>query len=135
MLRPGSCFRFYVLVPSTSASLEAPALADLLAGRSARVRLGKFLGKAQLRLERASQVALRNGPFQSEALLNWRDMEADPVVCDILATSLPTRLISRAQFNGGDYYETRFGEDVVRLPADMRFLVRVPQPASRKRRT
>jgi len=135
MLRPGSRFRFYVLLPSSSASLEAPTLADLLAGRPARVRLGKFLGKARLRLERAGQVAQRNGPFQSEALLNWRDMEADPVFCDILATSLPTRLISRAQFNGGDYYEIRFGEDVVRLPTDMRFLARAPQPASRKRRS
>ena len=98
------------------------------------MRLGKFLGKARLRLQRAGSVAQRNGPFQSEALLNWRDLEANPVVCDILAASLPTRLISRAQFNGGNYYEARFGEDIVRLPADMRFLARAPQPAGRKRR-
>lgn len=134
MLRPGSRFRFYVLVLSSPSLAEAPALVDLLAGRPARVRLGKFHGKARLRLKRADQVAQHSGPFQSEALLNWRDLEADPVVCDTLATSLPTRLISRAQFNGGNYYEAWFGEDIIRLPADMRFLARAPQLGGGRRR-
>ena len=130
----GPAFVFTYLCRCRPTSLEAPALADLLSGRPARVRLGKFLGKARLRLQRAGSVGQGSGPFQSEALLNWRDLEANPVVCDILAASLPTRLISRAQFDGGNYYEARFGEDTVRLPADMRFLARAPQPTGRQRR-
>lgn len=134
ILRPGSRFRFYVLVAVSPYLQESPALADLLSGRPARVRLGKFTGKARLRLQRAGTVRQGIGPFQSEALLNWRDLEANPVVCDILSASLPTRLISRAQFDGGNYYEAQFGEDTVRLPADMRFLARAPLPTGRQRR-
>ncbi len=44
------------IVPVSPASLEAPALADLATGRPARVRLGKFLGKARLRLASSSSV-------------------------------------------------------------------------------
>lgn len=135
MLRPGSRFRFYVLVSPSTASLDAPALADLLAGKSVRVRLGKFPAKARLRLERASQVSQHDGPFLSEVLLNWRDLEADPVFCDVLASSLPTRLISRARFDKGSHFEARFGDDPVLLPVDMRFLARAPQKIGKQRRS
>lgn len=134
MLRPGSRFRFYALVLMPPPPAEAPALTDLLAGRPARVRLGKFPGKARLRLEPADQLVQHRGPFQCETLLNWRDLEADPMVCDVLAASLPTRLISRARFENGAYYEIRFGEERVQLPADMRYLARAVQPGSSKRR-
>lgn len=135
MLRPGCRFRFYVVVHARDRLPAAPALHDLLAGRSARVRLGKFPAKARLRLEPATSVAERSGPFVSEALLNWRDLEADPTVCDVLAASLPTRLLSRAHFADGAYVEARFGDDVVRLPKGMRFLARPPEVRGRRGKT
>lgn len=134
VLRPECRFAFYLLVPEPSALPEAPALHDLLAGRAARVRLGKFPGKARLRLEVADQVVEREGPFHTEALLNWRDLEAEPLVCDILATSLPTRLLARAHFAQEPYYEARFGDTLVRLPARMRFLARPLTPGKRRRK-
>jgi len=132
MLRPGCHFRFYVMIHEKSVLPAAPALHDLVAGKAVRVRLGKFPAKARLRLEPATSAVEHTGPFVSEALLNWRDLEADPAVCDILAASLPTRLLSRAHFADGAYIEARFGDDVIRLPKGMRFLARPPETKSRK---
>lgn len=132
MLRPGCRFRFYAMLHEPNALAEAPALRDLVAGKTARVRLGKFHAKARLRLEPAISVNERNGPFVSEALLNWRDLETDPVACDILAASLPTRLVSQVHFADSPYVEARFGDDVVRLPTRMRFLARLPEIKRRK---
>lgn len=123
VLRPGCKFRFYALVHQPASLPDAPALHDLIAGRPVRVRLGKFPGKARLRLEAADKVKEKNGPFQVNTLLNWRDTELDPSVCDVLSGSLPTRLIHHARLNGA-FYEAHFGEDVVRLPVEMRFLAR-----------
>jgi CRISPR-associated protein Csc1 len=133
MLRPGCRFTFYLLLPDPSALPEAPALRDLVAGRAARVRLGKFPGKARLRTKQADKVVTQEGPFPTTAMLNWRDLETDPEVCDVVAASLPTRLLSRAHFAGGPYYEARFGDDVVRLPGRMRFLARPPETGRRAR--
>ena len=133
VLRPNCCFAFYLLAPDSAALPDAPALHDLIAGRTARVRLGKFPGKARLRLEAAEKVLEREGAFHTETLLNWRDLEDDPQVCDIVVASLPTRLISRAHFTEGAYYEAHFDKDVVRLPARMRFLARPPETRSRRR--
>ncbi len=136
VLRPECRFTFYLLLSEPTALPEAPALLDLIAGRTVRVRLGKFPGKARLRLEAAEKLVDREGAFQTEALLNWRDLEADPAVCDVVATSLPTRLLSRAVFADEPYYEARFRDDVVRLPVGMRFLARPPvaRRTGRKRR-
>jgi len=131
MLRPGCRFTFYLLTPDPAALPNAPALRDLVAGRTVRVRLGKFPGKARLRAERADTVVAQEGPFQTQAMLNWRDLEADPVVCDVVAASRPTRLLSRSHFAEEPYYEVHFGDYLVRLPARMRFLAR--PPAKRKR--
>jgi CRISPR-associated protein Csc1 len=127
VLRPGCVFTFYVLVHDTVSLPEAPALHDLVAGRTAHVRLGKFLGKARLGLESTSKITEHKGPFRADTLLNWRDLEADPLVCDVLPTSLPTRLIHHAHFEGEAFYEIHFGDDVVRLPVAMRFLARTPE--------
>ena len=124
VLCPSSCFAFYLLVHASDSVSEAPALRSLLLGRTVRVRLGKFLGKVRLQARAAEAVTKRHGPFQTSAYLNWRDLEADPLVCDIVGTSLPTRLLSRARFGEGDYYEIRFGDEVVKLPVEMRFLAR-----------
>lgn len=135
MLRPGSRFQFYLLLLTLPMDVAAPAVVDLLAGRQVRVRLGKFPAKARLTVQKADQVKAASGAFTSEPLLNWRDLEVDPVVCNVLASSLPTRLISKAQFESGTHYEACFGADTVHIPAEMRFLARAPQPASRKRRS
>ena len=127
VLCPGSRFTFYLLVHDPDALPDAPALHGLLMGKSPRIRLGKFPGKARLSAEAADAVAQKTGPFDTDAFLNWRDLEADPVVCDVVAASLPTRLLSRAHFEDGAYYEARFGDEVVRLPVGMRFLARPPR--------
>ena len=36
-------------------------------------------------------------------LVAGAELEADPLVCDLVATSLPTRLPSGARFGAGDY--------------------------------
>ncbi len=131
IFRPGSRFTFYLFLADLSAPPDAPALRDLLAGQTARVRLGKFPAKARLQLEPANQVIEKSGSFLANTFLNWRDLETDPQVCDVVATGLPTRLLARAQFADEPYYEAYFGPDVVRLPVRMRFLAR---PLAEKRR-
>jgi CRISPR-associated protein Csc1 len=129
MIRPGGRFTFYLLVHEAVTLPPAPALSDLLAGQPIRVRLGKFNGKARIQLQAASAVAERTGEFQTDTLLNWRDLEINPLVCDVLASSLPTRLIHHARFADERFYEVHFGqqdaEDTVRLPMSMRFLARM----------
>lgn len=127
VLRPESNFIFYVIVSDPTALPDAPALHDLITGRTVRVRLGKFPGKARLRLETANKVKEQTGPFFANAFLNWRDLELDPVACDVVAASLPTRLLARAQFRKGKHYVASFGDDTVKLPAQMRFLARPPR--------
>jgi len=135
VLRPGCVFAFYVLVNDQEPLPGAPALRDLVAGRTAYVRLGKFPGKARLRLQAASEVTERAGAFRSDTLLNWRDLAIDPLVCDVLSTSLPTRLIHHAHFDGGAFYQARFGEHKVWLPVAMRFLARPPAARHSRRRS
>lgn len=133
MLRPGSRFQFYLLVHDLDRLPSVPALHGLLAGRDVRVRLGKFPAKARLRAEPARSVGEGTGDFICEAMLNWRDLEADPVVCDVVAAGRPTRLIVRARFEREPFYEARFGSEVVRFPKRMRFLARRPSPRSGRR--
>lgn len=134
VLRPGCDFTFYALVNGNEQLPDAPSLRDLLSGQTVRVRLGKFSGKARLRLEAASEVAECRGAFQTHELLNWRDLAIDPLVCDVLPTSLPTRLIQRAHFDGA-FYKAHFGEDVVRLPVEMHFLARPPEARKRRKKS
>ena len=131
VLRPGSCFRFYVLMTGSGVEADAPAFADVLAGQVARVRLGKFPGKARIVLEPARSVKTGTGAFITRPLLNWRDIQDDPLVCDVVAGSLPTRLVRNAHFLEGCFYHACFGGDeeveVVMLPVGMRFLARPPE--------
>lgn len=126
VLRPGSRFIFYLMTSNITTLPDAPALQDLVAGRTVRVRLGKFLGKARLHLKVANEVQEKVGPFFANAFLNWRDLEVDPMTCDVVATSLPTRLLARAQFEKGPHYVAHFKDNSVKLPAHMRFLARPP---------
>jgi CRISPR-associated protein Csc1 len=132
MLRPGCRFQFFVMVHDLNLLPKAPALQGLLSGKAVRARLGKFSAKARLRLEPAISVSERRGPFVCSTLLNWRDLEADPVACDVLATSLPTRLLSQAHFTDSPYMEAKFRNDTVQLPTQMRFLARQPELKRRK---
>jgi len=134
VLRPESTFVFYAVVANPTRLPAAPAFRDVLEDRPARIRLGKFPGKARVRLEPATVTKTGEGEFTVKALLNWRDLAADPLVCDVLATSLPTRLLGNAHFDRGKYYEARFSDDMVRLPVEMRFLARPPETKRRKRR-
>lgn len=124
VLRPQSRFTFYVLLRDSGDLPRSPAIHDLLGGRAVRVRLGKFLGKALLRAEAAQSVTEGSGAFQTEAFLNWHDLDSDPAVCDVVAASLPTRLLARAHFAEGAYYQAHFKDVRVCLPAHMRFLGR-----------
>ncbi|MCS7282646.1 MAG: type I-D CRISPR-associated protein Cas5/Csc1 [Anaerolineae bacterium] len=133
MLRPGSRFRFYLLIFDPERLPPAPALRGLLAGRPVRIRLGKFPAKARLWAEPAREVRERTGDFLCEAMLNWWDLEADPVVCDIVVAGRPTLLLTRARFEREPCYEAHFEpEGTVVLPARMRFLARMSEQ-SRKR--
>jgi CRISPR-associated protein Csc1 len=126
MLRPGSLFEFYILIENPDAILDVPAFCDGIAGRIARIRLGKFPGKARVRFQRAKRVIEKTGSFTTKTLLNWRDLPQDPKVFDILAISLPTRLIYNARFEKGTYYQVKFADEdkEISLPSEMRFLAR-----------
>lgn len=131
VLRPEGQLGFYLLAPNADALSSVPALRELLAGKTVRVRLGKSMGKTALQAEAAQSVSIEHGPFAVEAYLNWQDLEQDPVACDVVAMSLPTRLLARAHFAGGTYYGVRFGDEIVRLPLGMRFLARSARAAVR----
>jgi len=135
MLRPGCVFTFYIIVHEAQRLSDAPAVNNLLSGGFAHIRLGKFHAKCRLKLEPATKVTEGLGQFNSETLLNWRDIDVDPVVSDILATSLPTRLINRAYFGETWFVEAHFGEDSIRLPRFMRYLARLPEGKRRKGKT
>lgn len=138
VLRPGSAFEFYLLVNDSSSIPDVSAFKNILAGGIAYIRLGKFEAKARVGLIKAQQVSAKEGSFtagsiggrghpasESSLLLNWRDIPADPVVCDVYPATLPTRLIANPQFKDGRYYSAKFGEeDRILLPADMRFVAR-----------
>lgn len=131
LIRPESAFVFYLLRPDPAPAPLSPALETLLAGQPARIRLGKFNGKARLELTEADRVGQGSGPFQTDTLLNWRDLGPDPLVCDVVAASLPTRLINHSRFDEARFYEAEFGKEKIKLPQDMRFLARLPQSKKR----
>jgi CRISPR-associated protein Csc1 len=103
--RPGSTFRFYVLSAD-----EVPIPRYL--------RLGKFMAKAALRCVPATDVQQRSTSFNKQVihpLLTWNDLaiSARPVVYDILANALPSRLIEHAVFTGieGPYIVATFADE------------------------
>lgn len=127
VLRPESTFTFFVLVADAERLPEAPALRDALKGQVARIRLGKFPGKARINMAPATKIKQDKGDFATHTLLNWRDLSYDPTFCDVQAATLPTRLIDNAHFTDVPYYEAHFEETVVYLPAEMHFMARPMQ--------
>lgn len=126
VLRPESDFIFCVLVADNKQLPKVPAFQDLLSGRSVRIRLGKFLGKVRVVLETAAKVQRKEGPFSTDTLLNWRDCPTDPIVCDVMPASLPTRLLNHVHFPHGVYYQANFETEPQSLnfPANMGYLAR-----------
>ena len=127
ILRPESEFVFYALVANDDTLRSSTAFEGLLAGRAGRIRLGKFPGKASVTLEPATKVQNKEAEFRSDTLLNWRDCPTDPIVCDVLPASLPTRLINHVHFPAGTHYLAHFASDEsnpIKLPANMRYLAR-----------
>ncbi|MEI6045095.1 MAG: type I-D CRISPR-associated protein Cas5/Csc1 [Chloroflexota bacterium] len=122
--RPGSIFRFYVI---SSQPVEFPLF----------IRLGKFMAKTRIIVTRANQVQ-RSTALNSEAkregspvLLNWTDLApaGRPLVYDIVASALPTRLVDNPVFQGviGPYLSATFtrGEQdkiTIDLPLQMGYL-------------
>lgn len=119
--RPGTLFRFYVL------SAEAVQFPRYL-------RLGKLMAKAVLSPTSAEEVKQRATPFTAQEtkrnqvvhpLLTWNDLAvpARPAIFDILANSLPSRLIEHAVFQGteGPYLAASFADEqtTVQFPARM----------------
>lgn len=133
VLRPGGKFTFYLLANEIKPLFDKPLLRDLLQGRPVRIRLGKFNGKARITLLEAESVKEQQGEFQSDTLLNWRDLSLDPVVCDIVASSLPTRLIHHSRFAQGEFYTVKFAGDdhPIRLPQVLRYLARPVETKSK----
>ena len=131
VLQPGCRFKFYILVED-GMGLEpgnlSVAFADLLDDRTVRIRLGKFPGKVRVEVEAAEDVQKKSaGAFTSYALLNWRDLPAEPLICDVLAASLPTRLLQNARFENQKHVVATFGEDdCIALPFGMQYFMRMP---------
>ncbi|XWK91237.1 MAG: type I-D CRISPR-associated protein Cas5/Csc1 [Phormidium sp.] len=141
VIRPGSIFEFYVIVNQISNVEQFPNFSLLLMGKIGYIRLGKFLAKSRIRLMKAQKVQQNQGSFsagiindrgrliseqnQSSLLLNWRDIPADPITCDIYPATLPTRLIANPKYDSQSYYVAEFGEeDQIKLPANMSFVAR-----------
>ena len=122
VLRPQGEFKFYLILHESN-NIN-PHLDNLLAGRPLRVRLGKFNGKAKITLTKADKITEKTGEFRSNTLLNWRDISADPWVCDVITASLPTRLINHSHFVEGRFYEAEFDDGAICLPQDMQYLAR-----------
>ncbi len=89
------------------------AVLDLLAAVWEITRLGKFMAKAAISAVPASSLQTRLGAFNEHEthqqgiihpLLTWNDLpiSARPVVYDIIANALPSRLIEHAVFTGID---------------------------------
>lgn len=132
VLRPHGAFRFYLL--RSEENKLNPRLDNLVAERTVRIRLGKFNGKAKITLSKANKVNEKTGTFQCDTLLNWRDVSLDPMVCDVVTASLPTRLINHSRFTESRFYEAMFDNGSICLPQDMCYLARPLSTKNKKRK-
>lgn len=113
-LRPAAHFRFYVL------SRERK-------GFPRYIRLGKFMAKAELRVEHAQQLSRAVGPCQADTLLAWDDLAVKPFVFDLRADALPTRLVNHACFADVPYLKARFPNGEVALPLAAGYMAAVEE--------
>jgi CRISPR-associated protein Csc1 len=119
--RPGTKFRFFAL---SAEIVQFPLY----------LRLGKFMSKATLFYTSAGEVKQRSHPFNEQEtkryhvvhpLLTWNDLpvSARPAIYDIIANSLPSRLIEHAVFADieGPYLTASYADEemTVQFPARM----------------
>jgi CRISPR-associated protein Csc1 len=119
--RPGTTFRFYVL---STEEVQFPHF----------LRLGKFMAKTLLftkpahKLEQQKEWSNKQETRGSQGvnpLLNLNDLPTStrPVIYDIIATALPTRLVDNPIFDGiaGPYLSATFAneETPVQFPLQM----------------
>ena len=141
VIKPGSTFEFYALIAKKTSVSQFPAFASLLTGKTGYIRLGKFMAKSRISITQAPNVEEKQGAFWAHIvsdrsrinteqgyfslLLNWRDILANPITCDIYPTTLPTRLIANPRYESGKYFLAEFAdEDKVIFPAEMCFIAR-----------
>ncbi|MBP0013793.1 MAG: type I-D CRISPR-associated protein Cas5/Csc1 [Roseofilum sp. SBFL] len=138
VIRPGSTFEFYVAIAEPTPLEKFPNLDNFLTNKG-YIRLGKFMGKACLKFQKAAKVEEKQGNFDARItkergrieplLLNWRDISIDPVVCDIYPSTLPTRLIANPRYENSKHYLVEFAEeDKIVLPGNMSFIARSLTP-------
>jgi len=116
--QPASHFRFYVL--SQSAKTFPPYL-----------RLGKFMSKARLQPELAAIIKQSTGKCVSDVLLAWDDLKIKPTVFDLIANSVPTRLVRFANFTKVSYVKAKFTDEEICIPLDMGYFVTPDKAAKR----
>jgi CRISPR-associated protein Csc1 len=106
---PGARFRFYVI------SAEVVQFPHYL-------RLGKFMSKAVLFSTSATEVRQRSIPFNEQETKRYHVVHR-PTIYDIIANSLPSRLIEHAVFTDieGSYLAATFADEemTVQFPARM----------------
>ena len=108
---PGTLFRAYVVATSMEIFPRY-------------IRLGKFMAKTRVKVTEASSVSVKNEPFTTAHLLNWNDLRNKPVAFNVQVTSLPSRLISHAEFEAAEFLDARFSDgEAVKLPLEMGYLL------------
>jgi CRISPR-associated protein Csc1 len=111
--KPGTRFRSYVI------SNKQEVLPRY-------IRLGKFMAKTQIGAVAATSVEKQQGACKEAHLLNWSDLRTKPVICNVLASSLPTRLINQALFEDIAFLHAAFPDgDELNLPLEMGYLTGV----------
>ncbi len=135
VLKPESSFEFFIVQKEALPQNEFELLKRATWGESIYVRFGKFPGKAKISLEKADQISEQiKGDFNSNLLLNWRDLRNEPKHSDIFPSSLPTKLIENAFFEECEYAEVTFKENKVSIPTEMYFLAKVTKKIGKKKK-
>ncbi len=116
--QPASQFRFYALSHSAKTFPR-------------HLRLGKFMSKVQLSVVEAKNIKQSLGSCESTALLAWDDLKTKPAVFDLIANSVPTRLVRFANFIQVAYVQAEFADEKICLPLEMGYFVAPDKTAQR----
>ncbi len=87
--------------------------------KSMWIRLGKWMGKAELKAEYASEVRNKSGEFLVSFALNSLDLPQMPDVFDIVSMP-PVSLITNSRLKG-DSVEVSFEKEKLTLPIGMEY--------------
>jgi len=89
------------------------------------LRLGKFMAKVKLILDKAISVNLVNQSQVINTMLNWSDLSHKPQLFDLIASALPTRLLENARYlTATELLQVKFNNqaEMVYLPTKMTYL-------------